>query len=662
MASLSLATLRASTPLPSHHRKRALFSAPKSFHQRVRRSVIRPSVVRAVDGDDSYLSMWRKAKEREMKEAEFLKLTQKLADDSGGGGGVNGGEKKEVLEKKSEEFQKILEIPKEERDRVQRMQVIDRAAAAIAAARSLIQNKDSSGKDDSSNENRQPFSVQEDGKQSGSIFVSRPENSGNVTPGPDFWSWTPPQSTDQISDEMEGLQVARQTSELPISSSPVLEKDRSLGFLSIPFESKTYETNRNLPPLQSLVEVDKTKVSEVAVEETSLKVEHDLEVEFSAHAAEAAGAIHKAKELSSQGVNRDGTRWWMETGVEQRTDGVICRWTMIRGVSVDQAVEWQEKYWEASDEFGYKELGSEKSGRDVYGNVWSEKWRESMLQESGLLHLEKTADKWGKNAEGAEWQEKWWEHYDASGKSKKWADKWCSIDPNTPLEAGHAHVWHERWGEQYDGYGGSVKYTDKWAERREGDGWAKWGDKWDEHFDPSWHGVKQGETWWQGKHGDRWDRTWGEQHNGSGWVHKYGRSSSGEHWDTHEEQETWYERFPHYGFYHCFDNSVQLREVKKPSEMSEQAYSKHVAAATMVHNREQSFKYLAVWQNDRGFVSMLENAWDSHASFSSTVDSFRAKATEWNGEIFGHIGKRKARLMARITGIERALEFSSRPV
>jgi hypothetical protein len=123
--------------------------------------------------------------------------------------------------------------------------------------------------------------------------------------------------------------------------------------------------------------------------------------------------------------------------------------------------------------------------------------------------------------------------------------------------------FHCRWGEKYDGYGGSTKYTDKWAERSEGDGWSKWGDKWDEHFDPNGHGIKQGETWWAGKYGDRWNRTWGEQHNGSGWVHKYGRSSSGEHWDTHVLQDTWYERFPHFGFYHCFENSAQLRSVKR---------------------------------------------------------------------------------------------------
>lgn len=211
--------------------------------------------------------------------------------------------------------------------------------------------------------------------------------------------------------------------------------------------------------------------------------------------------------------------------------------------------------------------------------------------------------------QGDEWQEQWLEHYDSTGRADKWAHKWCSIDPETPLEAGHAHVWHERyqqillashsyinivqlmyvtpmrrlvytgdltiimflmiddrWGEKYDGQGGSTKYSDKWSERFEGDGWSKWGDKWDENFDVNGEGVKQGETWWEGKYGERWNRTWGEGHNSSGWVHKYGKSSSGEHWDTHVEQDTWYERYPHYGFYHCYENSAQLRQVEKPTE------------------------------------------------------------------------------------------------
>ena len=67
------------------------------------------------------------------------------------------------------------------------------------------------------------------------------------------------------------------------------------------------------------------------------------------------------------------------------------------------------------------------------------------LQENGVVHMEKTADKWGKSGQGDEWQEKWFEHYDATGKSEKWAHKWCSLDRNTPLDVGHAHVWHERY-------------------------------------------------------------------------------------------------------------------------------------------------------------------------------------------------------------------------
>ena len=72
--------------------------------------------------------------------------------------------------------------------------------------------------------------------------------------------------------------------------------------------------------------------------------------------------------------------WWKETGVEQRPDGVVCKWTVLRGVSADGAVEWEDKYCEASDWFDHKELGFEKSGRDAAGNVWRECRKVSMWQ------------------------------------------------------------------------------------------------------------------------------------------------------------------------------------------------------------------------------------------------------------------------------------------
>ena len=42
-------------------------------------------------------------------------------------------------------------------------------------------------------------------------------------------------------------------------------------------------------------------------------------------------------------------------------------WTVIRGASADGAVEWEEKFWETSDAFTYRELGAVKSGATPWG-------------------------------------------------------------------------------------------------------------------------------------------------------------------------------------------------------------------------------------------------------------------------------------------------------
>lgn len=525
-----------------------------------------------IEGESSYLDMWKKAVERERKNTHFNTIADRVAapqDDHDAD-----------LDKKTTEFQKLLQVSSEERDRVQRMQVIDRAAAAIAAARALLQERNTADPDaDTRDGDIYHESDSGMGVQNRGILVSESESQINGVPGPDFWSWTPPVDSGVPLDDSSGLRLDTKSSVLPTLPSALKEKEWTPQFLSIPFETVLSQSKHSdsLPPFESFLDVEEVKS---ASDPESLSVSPSLSLPLeeeqihdtssSDYAAEIARALSEANKASPIGVNPDGTRWWKDTGIEQRPDGVLCRWTMIRGVSADKAIEWQEKYWEASDDFGYKELGSEKSGRDANGNVWREFWRESFSLENGVMNFEKTADKWGKNGYGTEWQEKWGERYNASGQTEKWAYKWCSIDPNTPLDPGHAHVWHERWGGTYDGYGGSIKYTDKWAERSVDGGWEKWGDKWDENFDPNGNGVKQGEKWWAGKHGERWNRTWGEHHNCSGWIHKYGKSSCGEHWDTHVREDTWYEKFPHYDFSHCYENSVQLREVPKPSEMQQQ--------------------------------------------------------------------------------------------
>lgn len=88
------------------------------------------------------MDMWKKAMERERKSQQFEKIAENLASATGDDK-EEAEERKEITsqdewERRTSEFQKILEVPSEERDRVQRMQVVDRAAAAIAAARALL--------------------------------------------------------------------------------------------------------------------------------------------------------------------------------------------------------------------------------------------------------------------------------------------------------------------------------------------------------------------------------------------------------------------------------------------------------------------------------------------------------------------------------------------
>lgn len=532
---------------------------------------------RACDG--SYLSMWKKAKDRreleqlrlhkEEKEKELAAQQQQAQDDVS----------KRVVEEQTQRFSSLLQVPSEERDKVQRMQVVDRAAAALAAVNALLDEQSSFHNTAAT---LPPAYAQEVSLQRGKTSPPASDDLTQVTPtphltlgaqatpGPDFWTWTPPPS-DVPKDISSTASLPRLSAEArPSKADPIiLEKDYSPS-LNIPFESKEdpelsllfqRRAKPSLPPLQSLLEVQEEVLSPPE-ESTNVvsslampEIGEDIASFIQQECLQDADINHK--------VNPDGSRWWKETGKEQTKDGVTCSWTVIRGINAD-GTEWEEKFWEAFDDLDYKELGAEKSGRDAAGNVWREFWKEAMWQDlsTGLMHMEKTADKWGKNGAANEWHEKWWEHYNASGHAEKWADKWCKIDESTPLDPGHAHVWHERWGEKFDGQGAAIKYTDKWAERAEyGGGRSKWGDKWDENFDKHGEGVKQGETWWEGVSKERWNRTWGEKHNRTGWVHKYGKSSSGEHWDTHEPQDTWYERQAHFGFHHCLENSRELQRV-----------------------------------------------------------------------------------------------------
>ncbi|KAL4279770.1 hypothetical protein GQ457_03G020260 [Hibiscus cannabinus] len=75
-------------------------------------------------------------------------------------------------------------------------------------------------------------------------------------------------------------------------------------------------------------------------------------------------------------------------------------------------------------------------------------------------------------------------------------------------------------------------------------------------------------------------------------------------------------------------------------------------------SRKASFKYLAAWQSNRGFEEMLTATWKPGEPIVNNISNFQVEASKWNRDSFGHIGRRKHVLLARIRGIERVNEYS----
>ena len=63
-------------------------------------------------------------------------------------------------------------------------------------------------------------------------------------------------------------------------------------------------------------------------------------------------------------------------------------------------VEWEEKWWEASNWAGMREMGAEKSGIGADGSAWRETWREAIDYDAVTAEptVERTAHKWAHDA------------------------------------------------------------------------------------------------------------------------------------------------------------------------------------------------------------------------------------------------------------------------
>jgi hypothetical protein len=321
------------------------------------------------EDDNSYLSMWKRARARQEQERVREAREQNSSATLG----------RDVLDlpsqqetdqaRREQQFAEILKVPAEERDRAEKLQVVTRAAAALAAAQALLADQQATPAPapararstftagglrkwvpTSSVEVNPPALLQHRPSSSadsaaGASFATGLTLGSQATPGPDFWSWTPPPDGKTAYDTPQRAEVGFPKVPMP----ELLEKEKLAESLTLPLE-------RN-----------------------ASKMEEGLPLAFQTR----QGIQSSGQETS--GVYPDGSRWWQEKGTEYRANGVICNWTVRRGVSADESVEWEEKFWDAADSYDYKELGAEKSGRDSKGGVWREFWQEAMWQVRPLL-------------------------------------------------------------------------------------------------------------------------------------------------------------------------------------------------------------------------------------------------------------------------------------
>ncbi|KAL4326271.1 hypothetical protein GQ457_11G005490 [Hibiscus cannabinus] len=77
-----------------------------------------------------------------------------------------------------------------------------------------------------------------------------------------------------------------------------------------------------------------------------------------------------------------------------------------------------------------------------------------------------------------------------------------------------------------------------------------------------------------------------------------------------------------------------------------------------MNNFSRPFRYLVAWNEHTDFSRFIGDLWDDSKSMVENIHNFHIKSRTWNNDVFGHIGKRKTLLLARIRGIEKFLERS----
>jgi hypothetical protein len=330
------------------------------------------------------------------------------------------------------------------------------------------------------------------GSRGGSFSDALNASADGSTKASDFWDWSPPEKPGQSPGSpyyappepmrQKAPEYTRRVEAAVTTMERAPEQTLDLQFQSQTEESHASEpevvksATSSLPAFQSDIagspEVEALTSMYDAAPKSAAKVESAPAVEASLEDA-LSSAVRElgAADGEKEGTLSSGARWWREEGREHLEDGKVMTWTVIRGTSADGAVEWEEKFWETSDAFTYRELGAVKSGRDSLGQAWQESWKEIYQHDvNGTPFIHREASKWSHTPKGQCWSEGWTEDYRADGSVDRYCEKTGALEDGAAPDDGHANRWTEKWGEKWDGRGSCIKWTDTWASRDHAEG------------------------------------------------------------------------------------------------------------------------------------------------------------------------------------------------
>ncbi|XP_039003534.1 uncharacterized protein LOC120130342 [Hibiscus syriacus] len=109
-------------------------------------------------------------------------------------------------------------------------------------------------------------------------------------------------------------------------------------------------------------------------------------------------------------------------------------------------------------------------------------------------------------------------------------------------------------------------------------------------------------------------------------------------------------------WYHYFENS-DVFHLQKLGSDHRPILLKFGEQQEASHNRP--FRYIDAWSDHQDFQNLLMNSWKNDRDLYENILEFQAQSTKWNKEVFGHIGRRKNLLLARIHEVEKAVDNSN---